>query len=388
MDRDPQVIIRELQKKLEEQSRGRQEAEKKLEEERRDAANKLEEERRGRQDATTQLKEEQRRRQFAEAYMAEMAFMPYLYHCHALLFQQMSIQKVSELHSCGGFTSVDARLYPRELRLWSDFPQLHEESFAGLQAVFGDQQLFPSMMAIANIKRDLSPSPIAEELDLRPFEQLAVELRAKDIIAAYLKQTPQETVRVIFRSNPYSLYRNDPVLLTDGPPTAEHQTDESATETSGSVARGRSRRRSARSASGSNAKRSAKSPPADPPVPKKKSPERRIVPDRWCVGQGVQKARRPLLTVEYKAGHKLTLDIIRTALDGQAVDLTIFPHAAKVTRERLKKERLEMERLEMDRKLPLKKRPRGKGSREREKKRRPHPLLLLRNVRETARRKS
>ncbi|EPE07414.1 phosphotransferase-like protein [Ophiostoma piceae UAMH 11346] len=313
MERDPQEIIREWQIKFEESERGRLE------------------ERRGR------LKE-QRGRIAVEDIVKKTAFIPFLSHCYRLLFQPVSVQKVTGLRSSGGLTDINARYYPRELRPWTAFPSLHNDTFAELHALFADEELFPSQVVIEQIQRDLSPSPLADEEDLRPFELAAIELRAKDVISKYLLKQPQDVTRVIFRSNPYSLRKHQ--AMSTSPDRSPAQ----------SPRRGRSRSRNQGSRASSPAGRPASKRPATSPPPgspdrgsSKRSTSRRIVPDRWCIAQNAANVRRPLFTVEYKAAHKAMPEMLMKVLDGRPSDVTLFPDAAEAAR--LRKEKSERSKL-------------------------------------------
>ncbi len=334
MERDPQVIIRELLVKIEEERRGR------LQE--RDLRVAAESQRVA---AESQRVAAESRLVAAESIANKTAFVPFLSLCYRYLFQPVTVQEETSLRSSGGLTSIESRYYPRELRPWTEFSSLHDTAFSELQELFGDQELFPSPIAISQIQRDLSPSPLADEADVRPFEVAAIELRAKDIITEYLAKRPQEVLRVVFRSNPYSLRKHDSTESSHGEsqapvrdPSPGRDPSPSPSQ-SPSQSRGRRQDRSARttpSASRQARKRQASSPPPGSPVensPKRStSSERRMVPDRWCLAQDAQKVRRPLFTIEYKAAHKATPDILMATLDGRQCDVALFADAAEATR--------------------------------------------------------
>jgi hypothetical protein len=308
-------------RRAEEERRGREEERRGRE----DAERRIEEERRGREEERQGREEERQRRIDSEAQTKKTAFIPYLYYCYACLFQPIRPQKVSTLSSSGSFTDVKSRFYPRELRPWVEFPSLHDEHFMHLSNLFESKQLFSSLADIKQVERDLSPSPLAEEQDLRPFELAAVELRVRTVISEYLRLDPRDDAkRVIFRSNPYSLQaemptpweRADAARVT---PLEDQLPDSSPARGSrGEESRGRP------------SKRSASSPPASssPSPSKKGSPERRSIPDRWCIRQDSEGVRSQLFVIEYKAAHKLTPETLRMALDGSS-DMTIFANAVR-----------------------------------------------------------
>ncbi|KAI0429922.1 hypothetical protein F5Y09DRAFT_308896 [Xylaria sp. FL1042] len=194
-----------------------------------------------------------------------------------------------------------------------------------LSNLFESQRLFSSLADIKQVQRDLSPSPLAEEQDLRPFELAAVELRVRTVISEYLRLDPRDDARrVIFRSNAYSLQADTstPWERADGTrvtPSEDQLPDSSPARGSrGQESRGRP------------SKRSASSPPASssPSPSKKGSPERRSIPDRWCIRQDSEGVRSQLFVIEYKAAHKLTPETLRIALDGSS-DTTIFANAVR-----------------------------------------------------------
>ncbi|KAJ8129518.1 hypothetical protein O1611_g4113 [Lasiodiplodia mahajangana] len=313
----------EERRQKEEERRQKEEERRQKEEERR----QKDEERQRRIEAEQHVEEERQQRIKAEAFTSNMAFIPYLYYCYVLLFLPISAQKISNLSSSGGFTDVKSRFYPRELRPWTEFTSLHNECFKRLSEIFGDQQLFLSINDIRQVERDLTPSPLSGEPDLRPVEMLAVERRAKTVFTEYLKLSPQATTKVIFRSNAYSL-RSDtsiaPILAdeltsqTDKPSDHQVLDIEAANEPRRQPGRGRSW------------KRPASSPPTSgsPSPSKKGSPERRIVPDRWCIREDSKGFRSQLFVIEYKAAHKLTVETLRLALNG-STDSTIFTNAVR-----------------------------------------------------------
>ncbi|CAK7222328.1 hypothetical protein SCUCBS95973_004805 [Sporothrix curviconia] len=374
MERDPQEVIRELLVKLEEERRGREEERRGREEERRGR----EEERRGREEERRgRLQAEEQRATIAELRAAideelavvkriadKTAFVPFLSLCYRYLFQPVTVQEKSSLRSSGGLTSVLYRNYPRELRPWTAFADLHDKSFSELLELFGDDELFPAPIAIHQIQRDLSPSPLANEADVRPFEVAAIELRAKDIITQYLAKRPQEVLRVVFRTNPYSLRKHSTEDAEDTTESNENEDDEDESvqtlmrdanlsrDASPVRGRGSSRgssrgRRQSRGRSSSvhasplasrqGRKRPASSPPPglldDNAQKRLSSPERRMVPDRWCLAQYAGNVRRPLLTVEHKAAHKVTPDLLMETLGGRQCDVALFADAAKRERQ-------------------------------------------------------
>ncbi len=350
MERDPQEIIRELQARLEEERRGR------LEEHR----GRLEEHR-GRLEEHRGRLEEQNRRIVAEGAISKTALVPFLLHCYHILCQPVSVQAVSTLRSSGGLTSIKGRYYPRELRPWTDFVQLHDESFSELAALFGNEALFPSRAVIEQVRRDLSPSPLADEEDLRPLEMFAIELRAKNVITEYLaRKQPQAVARVIFRSNPYSLRRHSAMATSQDASPAQRRSQSQRRGSSRGRSRGgsrdrnenRDRSRSQRqrlptvspplvSGSGdgggaSLSKRPATSPPPGSPerdsTKRYSSTERRSVPDRWCIAENADKVRHSLFTIEYKAAHKVMPDTLTAVLDGRPSDTALFADAAEAGR--------------------------------------------------------
>ncbi|KAK3364276.1 hypothetical protein B0T25DRAFT_493067 [Lasiosphaeria hispida] len=243
---------------------------------------RLEEERLKREDAERRA---ERLRLSAESKRQPTSFLAFLYYTHKLLFEPLQIQTNPSLASTGGFTSVHGRYYPLELRRWTEFEVLHRRHFSTFSSTFGDQSLFHSLDVIMTVLRNESPSPLAAEDDLRPFEMNAVEQRVKNVMDKFFKLLPGPIRRVIFRSNPYSLEK-----VEAGPALRDSQ----------------------------------------PSPSKRLSPERkRINPDRWCIQVNDEGVRIPLFVVEYKAGHKLTPTLLQEALDQDSPDRTIFPDAVR-----------------------------------------------------------
>ncbi|OAA63403.1 phosphotransferase-like protein [Niveomyces insectorum RCEF 264] len=292
----------------------------------------------------------------AKKLLRKTTFSRFLDICHENVFLQLKIQKNTNLVTVGGMTRVDGKLYPRRLRLWTAFESLRQDAFARLQSAFQQQTLFPSTAGLDYLVTKLAGRQLASEEDLKNFECLAVEGCALDVLPHFIElvstgaaafptgvsSTPGSddaaaaaVTAISFNNYPFGVVAADSDLVPSEP------------DDGGSRGRSRSRssirtrstgRRKARQplivredrpayigalavakddmdAAAKWAAEAAEERDASGPPKKKQSPDRtKVHPDQWCFRHGADGAMRPVFVIEYKAAHKISPEMLRSAL--------------------------------------------------------------------------
>jgi len=291
--------IEELQRALEEAQRWGDEERRRREEERRwreeeqrrrevaeqrqeEAAQRQKEAEQRQKEAEQRQKEAEQRQTEAEQYTQSTRLSEFLEHCHHLC---ASIEVVFDqsLTTRGDVTNPDNRLYPKRILPWTDF---NASQAAIWQRIGDDSHLstrpwFPSRSDFRYVYERLRP--ISSESGLRQFEAQTVESMVRDLFQR-------------FRDDTAATQR----LEVDGEISFQDHTnlgDESNEELARHMQDLRLRQ---------NAKRGAT----------QQSPYRhRGTADQFCIlhsdGDDV---RRPLVAIEYKAPHKLTLHTVSVGL--------------------------------------------------------------------------
>lgn len=121
--------LAELERRLNESERRREEAE------------------RARDEAERTRDEAERKLGHAEAQTQPTTWFEFLRLCHNLIYMKIRIQTNPLLASTGGVANVTGKCYPRYLRPWKEFNQLHE-MFTRHEEILGQQRVMPSAMGL------------------------------------------------------------------------------------------------------------------------------------------------------------------------------------------------------------------------------------------------
>ncbi|KAM3418333.1 hypothetical protein BST61_g4332 [Cercospora zeina] len=265
--------IARLRAELAEAQRGREIAERRREE----AQRGQQEERRRREEEQRRREEEQRRREHAEQVAAtavKQTLAAFLESCHALCRRIRPVTDPSSV-TRGPTTDPTSRLFPQTIALWEDFGERQQRTWAVLGGIaeLWQEPLYPSIEACKSIEGYIDP--IGSEDDLRFLQRLTVEKMVQDMHEALVGNHPSA-----------------PGLLGHGQISFENQERfrgaEMATlsDTIGELAiqcKSNQLRRNTRA-------------------------------DQFCVLWREDGSVRPLIAIEYKAPHKLTIEEICTGL--------------------------------------------------------------------------
>ena len=217
----------------------------------------------------------------------------------------------------GKAAKFDDKVYPRVLRRWTDFPQLHRRRFDMLTTLFGDNLLFPSYNDSKSVAKNLSPGKRRDEQDIRPFIRAYLEVPAMQIVKEFLRRTddPKYTgLQFQFRNNAHGTSKRRNIGSGASPHTGvlDGGSDSPSPSPSQSHSHGRGR---------SSA------------VKRKFSSASTLVPDRWGLRMSMRRDEtgedtpkwESILPGEYKAAHKVRGDDIRSVL-GTASPAESFMH--------------------------------------------------------------
>ncbi|KAF2453121.1 hypothetical protein BDY21DRAFT_357348 [Lineolata rhizophorae] len=284
--------ISKLQRLLEESERRREEAESRALEDRR---RREEAESRALEDRSRALEDRRRREEAEELSKASQprTLQHYLDACHSL---NLAIQVVTDpsLTTQGDTTNPTGRIFPRRIIPWDDFPTKQEKIWDQLSIgdLFSSQAAFPSQHQLDYVNSLLQP--ISSELGLRDFERDVVENAVRKLVEqAYndllLRSSLGLQGIVSFESHTNLGNVDDPI--------SESMEQMSIGET-GSGATVSVQRRSG-------------------PKAHHKAKGKGNRADQFCVYRTSDGRNVPVLAIEYKAPHKLTIDEVITGLESE-----------------------------------------------------------------------
>jgi hypothetical protein len=219
--------------------------------------------------------------------LSDTTLSQYLTSCHRFLFQALKVQLDSSMSAGGGVTDATGRFYPLFIRPWDDFTQTQRHHFGIIRDALGDEKLFLPEIGIRAIQSRACGSPVANEDDIKPFEQLAVEAPVRDIMnalgakaSAHQALQPFNFSRISFVNHSYGI------------------SEEYGEAGSGDVGE-----------DGQNQLRQRRSPTKRPAYER-----RRMYPDRRCIRKDLSGARTTAFVIEYKAAHKVRAGDLRQSL--------------------------------------------------------------------------
>lgn len=221
--------------------------------------------------------EEQRRRELAEQVAGEQNLAHFLESCHTFC---KKIRPVDDPGSATrGFTTDPAsRLFPQTIALWDDFGERQQRTWTLLGDIdeLWHTALYPSIAACKSIEAAIDP--IGSEDDLRFLQRLTVDNMVKEMYNALMRN-----------------YELAPSLLGHGQISFENPASfreaemSTLSDTMGGLA--------IRGTSGQQ--------------------PRNTRADQFCVLWREDGSVRPLIAMEYKAPHKLTIEEICTGLQSE-----------------------------------------------------------------------
>ncbi len=162
----------------------------------------------------------ERGREAAEERVKKTTLFEYLAFCHNHLFSTIKVQTNPLLATTGTAAAIDGKVYPRHLKPWTAFPELHKDAFDTLQAHLGDKRDLPSQENILFQMNRLSygRKKLASEADLRRFSSLAIEGSVEDVLDLLYKHRKDvashsralsDDYNVMFTNDPFGVISND-----------------------------------------------------------------------------------------------------------------------------------------------------------------------------------
>ena len=187
-------------------------------------------------------------------------------------------------------TKVSGKVCPVFLRRWDEFPGTHEAKLQQLEATLGDQRLFASPHQIDYARKHISPDGLKNENDLRSFIRTAIEYPAKDVLQQFFASgaSGTGTARITFRNTATGFTAVEPADDEDEP---------------------------------------------DEPPSKRRSPQKKPLPDRWGVRVTTSGDEVNCFIAEYKAAHKLRAATVQAVLGEHPGD-DFFTQVLQQKRER------------------------------------------------------
>jgi hypothetical protein len=224
------------------------------------------------------LQEERRLRENAERVAAtaiKQSLAPFLRSCHAFSEKIRPVTDPSSFATRGSTTNPTSRLFPQNILNWEDFDKRQQRTWDLLDSIpeLWQQPLYPSELECKYVERRIDP--IGSEDELRILQRRAVEDMVQDM---------------------YSVLVDSHGLAPDilGAGKVSFETQEGFREAEVSTLSD-TRTRQAIDRDGSQQRRNTRA-------------------DQFCVLWRKDGSARPLVAIEYKAPHKLTIQEICTGL--------------------------------------------------------------------------
>ncbi|CVL09139.1 uncharacterized protein FMAN_15421 [Fusarium mangiferae] len=274
---------REQQRAEREQQRA-EEAERERQEERQRA----EREQQRAEQEQQRAEREQQRAEASEEQTRLTTLDEYIVACHTSVFSRFAIESDPNLTSKGSITNPRDKWCPKNLRPWPDFLDQQKLIFGTLYDSFPtDRRVFEDRAFLAGLGNRISQRPIADEKTLEYFLHNSVE----DPVRAIMQQLKLvEEVRRAFQVGDGVVFENHPHALSD---IAEEVVD-----------------------------RETETPTTPPRTPDHRRDLNQLRPDQICVyrSDNTPSSRRTMVYVsEYKPPHKLTAPYLRLGL--RAMDI-------------------------------------------------------------------
>ncbi|KAL8903350.1 MAG: hypothetical protein Q9207_003985 [Kuettlingeria erythrocarpa] len=245
----------------------------------------------------------------AEATTQSTTLEELLEHCHKELFQHFEIQADKTLTTQGDVTSPIGKSYPRQLRVWTQFPELQQRAFDKYYATlhpedspYNAKRIFMDAYSIrSNGQVNLKGRKISSEDDLRLFESIAVANMVRDVIDQISSHEDlcntlglDAEASVSFENHANALNAGDVELEARLLPKPLTQTFDDH--------------------DGVQVQQPPKTPAPAATTKYDHGGGKLTKADNYCVYHAKGQHRRLLYAVEFKAPHKLTKEILRTGL--------------------------------------------------------------------------
>jgi len=258
-----------------------------LEQERREK----EQERREKEEA--KAREEQERRRNQKTTLEE-----YLYNSHFHLYNKLGLADLSR--SSTGFTKVEGKYYPKWLRPWREFENVHRRRhFEAMRTACGGRRLFHQESTTRDIGSTIFRKRAGNENAIDHFEKLAVEDPVWEILRCVWDT---ETLRKEYRCSDltFSNNRRDVTSFSDGGQSSQSQGGWESQER---------RRRTGPSKRVASEKR-FKRPSTNP--------------DGWGVRTYPGGDESPAFVFDYKAAHKIAAGAVKSAVEKEKLFMEVM----------------------------------------------------------------
>lgn len=226
-----------------------------------------------RQQAEQERQQAEQERQYERQRNQPTTLDEFLEGCHVYISKPLTVQTDRSLSTGGGITRPNNKHYPQRLRQWTHLPDTQARLFHPLHDVFHPAsepplRLFDPMIHLEVLGPKLCDRPLASEADLQLYERPAVEQPVMSVISALRDASPEGRFDV-----------GDGIIFESHPNTLSDMNEE--------VQQRRQRRQGGGGSTDSNMR------------PKNT--------DQICVYRDISGRRTPLLIVEYKPPHKLSI---------------------------------------------------------------------------------
>lgn len=120
-------------------------------------------------------------RKRAQQLLQKTTLKSYLKLCHEVLYRTLTVQPGI---SSTSVTRVDGKYYPLRCCYWKEFEVHRQREFEFLKGALKDERVFSSKAEVLGMQRRACAAPVANEEDIKAFEQIAVEGPVSDIVGA------------------------------------------------------------------------------------------------------------------------------------------------------------------------------------------------------------
>ncbi|MCJ1413000.1 hypothetical protein MMC19_007101 [Ptychographa xylographoides] len=230
--------------------------------------------------AQQRAEQAQQRAEQAERLTQSSTLSEYLRGYHDGPYRAFSVQRIKSMTTKGTVTNPERKICPTYLRPWTTFTERQQEAFYQLPLTehgSSNGRAFAPLQYLEQLGRDQALRRIGSEKDLEIFERATVEIPITYIMQ-HLHSQPDS--RQTFNLSSNIEFENHPNTLSD---QAEEVIERREISQPSTPTR-----------------------PSNPSIP--------LRADQICVYKTTDERRIPLLLVEYKAPHKLTLPHIRLGL--------------------------------------------------------------------------
>ena len=294
--------LERLERLLEEERKLRQQAEIQAEDAQRraeDERRRAEDERDRAEDARYRAEDAQRRVEAANERLQSTTFGEFLRACHENFHNAFAVETDKRFRTKGSMTNVKDKYFPKSLREWEDYPEMHLQLFDQVYGFFHppDQQpprLFNSITFCEELGRDLGLRKIASEADLQSYERTALETMVTRVINQLCEI---ETAQAQFNLEQGISFENHVNALSDVAEEVQQYLNI------------RTPRASPEPVSSSESETEKK--------------RKKTRADQFCVYRNVEDVRKLLFLVEYKPPHKISKDNLQAGFRPMDIEETL-----------------------------------------------------------------